>query len=187
MSIQRSLTTRRGFIAGMSLGVLSLYAVWAAYDAVPLPWSADEHAEPDLGTARSGDEHAAHRSAVAGPSVDEFRAQTEEFIARFKREDGSVEPSAPESPVYLMAYRWGYEPAVLRLRANTPYSFRMMAVDVSHGASIRLGRASRMIRLRKGTLVESDLTFTRRGEFLVYCSVYCGAAHARMTGTIIVG
>lgn len=88
--------------------------------------------------------------------------------------------------VYLMAHQWGYAPAVLRLEAGVPYRFRMMAVDVAHGASIQLGGASRIIRLRPGALVEQELTFTRPGEYLLYCTVYCGLPHDRMRGTIIV-
>lgn len=96
-----------------------------------------------------------------------------------------VETVAP-ADVYLMAYRWAYTPSVLRLKANTPYRFRMMAVDIAHGASIQLGRASHMIRLRANSLAETRLTFKAPGEYLVYCTVYCGLGHDRMQGKIIV-
>lgn len=88
--------------------------------------------------------------------------------------------------VYLMAFQFGFSPAVIRLEAGVPYRFRMMAVDVAHGASIRVGPGSRVIRLRPGNLVEQELTFKRAGEYLVYCTVYCGLAHDRMQGKIIV-
>ncbi len=110
---------------------------------------------------------------------------------------GAESPSAADQPatdhaegeaveVYLMAYQWGYKPAVLRLEANVPYRFRMMAVDTTHGASFHLGNASRITRLRPKTLVEQQLKFTRPGEYLLYCTVYCGLAHDRMQGKIIV-
>jgi len=100
--------------------------------------------------------------------------------------DAAPGPGAGPFDVYLMAQQWGYAPAVLRLEAGVPYRFRMMAVDVAHGASIQLGGASRIIRLRPGALVEQELTFTRPGEYLLYCTVYCGLPHDRMRGTIIV-
>jgi heme/copper-type cytochrome/quinol oxidase subunit 2 len=63
----------------------------------------------------------------------------------------------------------------------------MMTLDVAHGASLQLGRGARIVRLRPGTLVEQELTFTQPGEYLLYCTVYCGLAHDRMQGRVIVG
>ncbi len=223
----RTLTTRRGFIAATSLGVVSLYGLWAAYDAAPFRiLSSGDHGsghgalpEPMAEAVGHGD-----HGAARGPSPDEFRHLTEEFVARHRQPDGSVrvytteppnasmpaaihsgngahaghgmsalsEPAtanaAPTAPtdVYLMAEKWSFEPAVLRLRANVPYRFRMMAVDASHGASLQLGKGSQIIRLRQASLVERDLTFTRSGEYLLYCTVYCGIGHDRMSGKIIV-
>jgi heme/copper-type cytochrome/quinol oxidase subunit 2 len=94
--------------------------------------------------------------------------------------------SGESDDVYLMAYQWGFTPDVLRLDANRAYRLRMMAVDVSHGAAIRLGPGSRIVRLRANTLVEQTATFSRPGEYLVYCTVYCGPGHARMQGRLIV-
>ncbi len=98
------------------------------------------------------------------------------------------EEEADEGPidVYLMAYQFGFLPAVLRLEAGVPYRFRMMAVDVAHGASVRVGPGARVVRLRPGVLVEQELTFQRAGEHLLYCTVYCGLAHDRMQGKIVV-
>jgi len=97
---------------------------------------------------------------------------------------GKRAANAPD--VYLAAYQWGFLPAVLRLDAGVPYRFHMMAVDVTHGASLRVGRGGHIIRLRAGTLVERELRFTRPGEYLVYCTIYCGMLHDRMQGKIIV-
>jgi heme/copper-type cytochrome/quinol oxidase subunit 2 len=101
----------------------------------------------------------------------------------------AVAGDAVDAPVdvYLMAYRWGYDPALLRLDVGVAYRFRMMAVDSSHGASLQLGSASRVIRLPAGRLNEQVLRFTTPGDRLLYCTVYCGLAHDRMTGRIIVG
>jgi len=86
--------------------------------------------------------------------------------------------------VYLAAGMWFYLPDRLRLDAGQTYRFRMMALDVSHGASIQFGRGGRMVRLRPGRLTEMDITFQRPGRYLVYCTVYCGPAHDVMQATI---
>jgi cytochrome c oxidase subunit II len=202
---ERSLTTRRGFVAGTSLAGVSLYGLWAAYGAAPLTfWGGGHDATPHAGG------HGGHGTAAGGPSPEEFRHLVEEFIARHQLPDGSVAPdlagdhaggheaaeahaghaghgpaTAVPIEVYLAVQQWLFEPAVLRLRAGVPYRFRMMALDVSHGASLQLGRGSHVIRLRPGVLAERELTFTRRGEHLVYCTIYCGLGHDHMSATLI--
>lgn len=200
-------TTRRGFITAAGFGVVSLYGLWAAYGAAPLGLlpMPGEHAEPD----EPG--HGGH-GASTGPSSTEFRHLAKNFAETHKLPDGSVrpraaattgggdhalheaaehaavtaQPAAESIDVYLMAYQWGFTPATLRLDVNARYRFRMMAVDVTHGAAIRIGAASRIIRLRAGALVEQELQFTKPGEYLVYCTSYCGLLHDRMHGKIIV-
>jgi cytochrome c oxidase subunit II len=88
--------------------------------------------------------------------------------------------------VWLQAGQFFFEPGHLRLVTHQPYRFRMMATDVSHGASIQFGRGGRMTRLRPGQLVETDITLHRPGDYLVYCTVYCGAAHEAMQARLSV-
>ncbi len=202
-------TARRGFIAAAGFGLVSVYFLWAGYGAAPLGLGG-AHETPDSDGQGHAPEpsaagHGGHGGDAAGPSREQFRKLTEEFIERYKLADGSVRPAGaqadhgahamhgaaaqmPSAPidVYLMAYQWGYAPSVLRLEAGVPYRFRMMAVDVAHGASLRLGPGGRIVRLRPGALAEQELTFTQPGEYLLYCTVYCGLAHDRMQGRVIV-
>jgi cytochrome c oxidase subunit 2 len=124
------------------------------------------------GHASDGHSHAAPRGAKDAP-------QEQSAPAADEASDGPID-------VYLMAYQFGFMPAVLRLEAGVPYRFRMMAVDVAHGASVRVGPGARVVRLRPGVLVEQELTFQKAGEHLLYCTVYCGLAHDRMQGKIII-
>jgi cytochrome c oxidase subunit 2 len=102
-----------------------------------------------------------------------------------KGTDAHKSSSAP-TDVYLLAQKWSFEPAVLRLAVNQVYRLRMMAVDAAHGASIQLGSAAHIIRLPRGALVEREFTFTRPGEYLLYCTMYCGEGHQYMSGKIII-
>lgn len=203
-----SLSTRRGFLAATSFGVVSLYGLWAGIGLAPFNIFAghdddrpggDPHAERGAAPPAAA-EHGGH-GAAAGPGVEEFRKQTEAFVAKFRLPDGSVAPRADESAhaghgaamqadapveVYLLAQQWFFEPGVLRLEAGRTYRFRMMAADMSHGASIQLGSGSHVIRLRQGVVSERDLTFKRAGEYLVYCTVYCGVGHDKMAAKIVV-
>lgn len=96
------------------------------------------------------------------------------------------EPEQAAADVYLLVQQWLFEPAVLRLSAGVLYRFRMLALDVSHGASLQLGLGSRIVRLRPGVPSELLVRFERPGEVLLYCTVYCGLGHDQMHGRIIV-
>lgn len=198
-------TARRGFVAAAGFGMVSLYLLWASYGAAPLGFGG--HGEAGEGDAHGGGEHGGGHAGAAKAQVEEFRGLVERFVEKHKLPDGSVRPlaivpgghaahgehsatneagGAEPVDVYLMAYQFGFMPAVLRLEAGVPYRFRMMAVDVTHGATVRVGPGARVVRLRPGALVEQELTFKRAGEHLLYCTVYCGLAHDRMQGRIIV-
>lgn len=209
-SAKRHFTTRRRFITAAGFGVVGLYGLWAAYGAAPLPFRSG--AAPVAGDDH-GAGHGAE-AASGGMTAVEFRTATERFVNAHALPDGSVsllaaataslpqggaaehtehaghgEPLPPAegpSDVYLMATRFAYAPGVLRLRANVPYRFRMMAVDITHGMALQLGRGAHVLRLRSNALIERELRFTAPGEYLVYCTVYCGLAHDRMQGKIIV-
>ena len=205
-----ALTSRRGFVLGASLGIVSVYGVWAAYDAAPLDFSGGksaEHADPhaEHGSARpapADPAHAAHGAPAGGRSdaIAKFRAEAEAFFARHRQGDGSVAilppPAAPGHEghamggaldVYLLAQRFSFEPGTLKLARGRRYRFRMMATDVAHGASIQAGSGSVIVRLRPGVAVEREIEFRSSGRYLVYCTTYCGPAHDRMFATIEVG
>ena len=197
MSADRHFTARRGFIAASGFGLLSLYFVWAGYGAAPLGFGAhdEEHGggqDDGHGDGKADENaggHGGHGDAPSGPSREEFRKLADAFIEEHKLADGSVRPPRPHhgaGEVYLMAQPGAYAPAVLRLARGVPDRFRMMAMDIAHGAAIHLGGGSRISRLRPGVVVEQELTFAALGEHLVYCTVYCGLPHDRMQGRIIV-
>ena len=98
----------------------------------------------------------------------------------------AADASAEAAPIEVLmtAGKWYYLPNVLRLDVGQAYRFRMMALDISHGASIQFGKGGRMMRLQPGRLSEAELTFQRPGRYLMYCTVYCGGAHDLMQATI---
>lgn len=95
-------------------------------------------------------------------------------------------PVGKDDPIDILmtAGKWFYLPNALRLDAGQRYRFRMMALDVGHGASIQFGRGGRMMRLPHGRVTETELRFARPGRYLVHCSVYCGEAHDVMQASI---
>ncbi len=214
---ERHFTTRRGFIAALGFGAVSLYGAWAAYGAAPLPFGGHNGHNKDAAPEAGAHGHGGH-GAAEGMAPEEFRFEHDFFVQKYAQQDGSVNPhadadahahggdahgghghadaghdhaaevaSAEPVDLYLMAQKFAYSPDVLRLKAGQAYRFRMMADDITHGASIQLGSAARIIRLRPNVVTEQTITFTKPGEYLVYCTVYCGQAHDAMHGRIIVG
>lgn len=259
------LTTRRAFVTAVGFSPLSLYALWAAYDAAPTSLTFGSEGDAMPGMAGMG-----HGSNGGGLTPDAFRELTYKFIEDNELPDGSVKPrrvtavaveeghhkeaaataesmsaghndqvreteadhanmredkpeddadhgresaeqtgkdrtheeaedrqhamaaddghEAEETPieVYFMASRYGYDPDVLRLDLDVPYKFRIMAVDADHGASMNAVFGSRIIRCRARILTEITLTFHKPGDYLAYCTVYCGEGHDVMRSRIIV-
>lgn len=138
-----------------------------------------------ISTTESGaaDPHAGHTMAMASaPQPDPHNTSTgHATVASLDRP-----ASAQDEPIDILmtAGKWYYLPAALRLDAGQRYRFRMMALDVGHGASIQFGKGARMMRLHPGRVTVTELNFTRPGKYLVNCAVYCGEAHDVMQASI---
>jgi plastocyanin len=135
---------------------------------------ADEHRDMDEAMEPSEAAHTAS-SAETMPAVGPEEAEGH----------GSTQGGEPID-VYLMAMQFSYMPNVLRLERGVPYRFRMMSMDVNHGASIHTGFAGHIMRRPAQTMSEMVMTFSEPGEFMIYCTVYCGVGHSQMKGKIIV-
>ncbi len=113
-------------------------------------------------------------------------AETMPAVGREEAEGhGSAQGGEPID-VYLMAMQFSYLPNVLRLERGVPYRFRMMSMEVNHGASIHTGFAGHIMRRPAQTMSEMVMTVPEPGEFMIYCTVYCGMGHSQMKGKIIV-
>ena len=148
---------------------------------------------PD-GSVRPTRQWMASMAAMGGAQEDREdeaarMASSAETMAAAGREEeeghGSAQGGGPID-VYLMAMRFSYLPNVLRLERGVPYRFRMMSMDVNHGASIHTGFAGHIMRRPAQTMSEMVMTFSEPGEFMIYCTVYCGVGHSQMKGKIIV-
>lgn len=178
---QTSITSRREFVAALGGSSLSLLALWGGFGFL---------------NNEDGGAHMHGHGDGGGPDPDAFAAEARDWAESHERSDGWVEPPAPESEqhgddehlhetdVYLLAYRWDYTPDKLVLRRGVPYRFRMLALDVEHGASIKMGSASMMIQLPPGIVTERTVQFDETGEVLVYCTEFCGHGHDDMHARI---
>lgn len=143
--------------------------------------------------------HTGHNMAPAMPSAHAMPAEPASHAGHGAESSQAVSPpnahvdhGSAEAPggkdqpidVLMAAGKWYYLPNILRLDAGQAYRFRMMAVDIAHGAALQLGKGGRMMRLQPGRITEAALTFEKPGRYLMYCTVYCGEAHSLMQATI---
>ena len=159
-----------------------------------IPWSLGGAYSPEEG---AGDAHAGH----GGPG-EMLPGQFMAITLLFKENNWDADAGivvAPDpgwmvmggermsmNPVYLAAAQWSYTPAAIQLEAGVEYQFRMMTMDVYHGASVNTDSGSQMVRLIPGVVIEQRLTFDEPGEYTLYCSYYCGEQHNGMSGKIVV-
>ncbi len=153
-------------------------------DAAPEDGSSMTDTEGSSEIAREEDQADAMKPGEAA----RVASSTEMTAAVAREHEEAHGPNENEEPidVYLMAMRFSYMPRVLRLEHSVPYRFRMMSMDVNHGVSIHTGFAGHIMRRPAQTVVDMVMTFTEPGEFMMYCTVYCGEGHSQMKGKIIV-
>ena len=166
-----------------------------------------EDRDDEAGEHRDKDEAPGHGSSMTGAEDDKKTEREQGHTDAMKPKEAANMASSREMPaaaarqqkeahgadeegepidVYLMAMRFSYMPVVLRLEKDIPYRFRMMSMDVNHGVSIHTGFAGHIMRRPAQTMVEMVMTFPSLGEYMMYCTVYCGEGHSRMKGKIIV-
>jgi heme/copper-type cytochrome/quinol oxidase subunit 2 len=148
---------------------------------------------PD-GSVRPTRQWMASMAAMGGEHEDRedeaaHTASSEEMtpaVAREEEEGHGPDEGGEPIDVYLMAMQFSYTPNVLRLEQGVPYRFRMMSMDVNHGASLHTGFAGHIMRRPAHVMMEMVMTFPEPGEYMIYCTVYCGEGHSQMKGKIIV-
>jgi cytochrome c oxidase subunit II len=196
---------------GAAPGPMALLGAGHA-DGAPHGAAHDAGALAQQGAPAPAAAHGGHGAAAAGADPQQFLRESTAFSERWRLPDGRVHPRPPgpthpapsdahaghgaaspsmaavhsDAPidVLMAAGKWFYLPNALRLDVGQRYRFRMMALDIGHGASIQFGRGGRMMRLQPGRIAETELQFARAGRYLVYCTVYCGPAHDVMQASI---
>lgn len=154
-------------LPGMDMAAMDPHAGHAMARTMPADHAMPEQPDPHAGHG------GAHAPAPAAPQAHAGHGSSAQPV-----------DTAPPIDVLMTAGRWYYLPNALRLDAGQAYRFKMMAVDIAHGASIQLGQGGRMMRLQAGRITETTMTFQKPGRYLMVCTVYCGEAHQLMQATI---
>lgn len=114
--------------------------------------------------------------------AEKMRSMSDAY-ATGEEESGIPVVHPPEGDIYLMAYKFGFEP-VLELDAGKSYRLHVSSVDILHGLNFPLADADTL--LSPGVARVMPLEPTESGRFAMICSENCGLDHNRMKGWVIV-
>ena len=86
--------------------------------------------------------------------------------------------------VTMVGIMFAWLPAEVRVPAGRPVTFRLAAMDVTHGFLISNTNVNTMVV--PGYVSQLTTTFDTPGEYLIVCNEYCGTGHHTMGAKIIV-
>lgn len=89
-----------------------------------------------------------------------------------------------ERVVTVVAERFQYTPAEIRVRKGEPVVLEFTTRDVTMGFNApELGVRADIV---PGQVVRVRLVPDQAGTFTFHCDIFCGSGHEEMTGTIVV-
>lgn len=86
--------------------------------------------------------------------------------------------------VEVKAKKFYFDPEVIVVDAGERVRIKLEAMDTDHGFAI--DEVGFDLRGKKGMVVEGEFTAPKPGAYQIKCSVYCGAGHSSMRGTLVV-
>jgi cytochrome c oxidase subunit 2 len=87
--------------------------------------------------------------------------------------------------ITLQAKKFEWIPASIQVKVGQPVELTLVSLDVAHGLSSRELNIP-PTTFRKNQPAKVTFTPTETGTFSFKCSKYCGNAHRRMLGQIVV-
>ena len=95
----------------------------------------------------------------------------------------------PEMEIEVTAKNWAFEPSLIAIEKGARVTLTVKGLDdgVGNGHEISIQGYGVEERVRGGGSVTIEFVAGKAGTFNYVCSVYCGAGHGSMTGTLEVG
>ena len=100
------------------------------------------------------------------------------------KEPGVVATVPGQYEVRLTAQIWAFAPNEIRVPAGSTVHFWATSKDLVHGLFIQ--RHNVNVMLLPGQIAHAQARFDTPGEYPIICHEYCGIAHHKMAGKIIV-
>ncbi|MDC9714985.1 MAG: cytochrome C oxidase subunit II [Gammaproteobacteria bacterium] len=118
-------------------------------------------------------------------SVEKVDSNRLHLDGEFKEDNLGVKKNADGSyTVTMVAARYGFYPQRIEVPINTPVKIRMASFDVLHGIHAPFTNFNTMVV--PGYISEVNTSFTKTGEYPLFCNEFCGLGHDHMWSKLIV-
>lgn len=84
----------------------------------------------------------------------------------------------------MIARQWEFDPPVITVNEGDTVRLIIRSVDVTHGIAIPQFGINRQLMAGQTTTIQ--FVADKAGTYTFFCSVFCGAGHSEMKGTLIV-
>lgn len=101
-----------------------------------------------------------------------------------EEEPDNQQPQPQTQSFSLTAKQWVFEPETIRVKQGDTVRLSIQSIDVSHGFALPDFGINATLEPGKTETVE--FVADKKGVFRFVCSVFCGAGHGDMQGTLIV-
>jgi len=102
-----------------------------------------------------------------------------------KKEETQPKPVVSAVKEFTMvAKNWNFEPSTITVKKGDTVKLHIKSVDVDHGFTLSDFGVSKT--LKPGETVTVEFIADKAGNHSFFCSVFCGAGHKEMRGTLIV-
>lgn len=86
--------------------------------------------------------------------------------------------------INIIAKKWTFNPSEIRVKQGDKVRLKIKSVDVAHGFNLPVFNVDKYLEPGKEVVVE--FFADKKGSFPFLCSVYCGAGHSGMRGSLVV-
>jgi len=86
--------------------------------------------------------------------------------------------------VEVKAFQYGFSPDPIVVNKGEKLRLKMTSMDVTHGIWIKEYKINVTLPPKETKTIE--FIVDKEGEFVLYCSVFCGPGHGHMHGKLIV-
>lgn len=112
-----------------------------------------------------------------------MKAQVE-IVAPEEKKATVTPPSAKVKEFTMTAKNWDFEPSKITVKKGDAVKLHIKSVDVDHGFTLAAFGVS--TTLKPGATETVEFIADKVGNHSFFCSVFCGAGHKEMRGTLIV-
>ena len=84
----------------------------------------------------------------------------------------------------MTARQWEFEPSTITVKEGDKVKLNIKSIEGTHGFAISEFGINE--NLRPGETVTVEFIADKKGEYIFFCSVYCGEGHSGMRGKLIV-